>query len=75
MRVSGHASDAKGGTLELIIQPIPEEPGAPDGPSTSVNSDSKSAGEFAALPVVALPRWWRGRQIVSMLNLPQSVAL
>ena len=29
MRVNGHASDAKGGTLELIIQPIPEEPGAP----------------------------------------------
>jgi hypothetical protein len=36
MRVNGHASDAKGGTLELLIQTIPEEPGAPTGPSTLV---------------------------------------
>ena len=75
MRVSGHASDAKGGTLELIIQPIPEEPGAPTGQSTSVKAIRNQPAEFAALPVVALPRRWRGRQIVSMLNHPQSVAL
>jgi hypothetical protein len=36
MRVNGHATDAKGGTLELLIQDIPEEPGAPTGPSTLV---------------------------------------
>lgn len=36
MRVNGHASEAKGGTLELIIQPIPEEPGAPVDAATLV---------------------------------------
>ena len=36
IRVNGHASDAKGGTLELIIQPIPEEPGTPVGGATLV---------------------------------------
>ena len=34
---------------------------------------SKSAGEFAALPVVALPRAWRAAQIVAMLILLRSV--
>jgi hypothetical protein len=36
MRVDGHASDANGGTLQLHIQPIPDEPGAPAGETTSV---------------------------------------
>jgi hypothetical protein len=35
VRVNGHASDANGGTIDLLIQPITEQ-GAPVGESTSV---------------------------------------
>jgi hypothetical protein len=36
MRVTGHASSADGGTLELVIQVIPDEPGAPAGSATLI---------------------------------------
>jgi hypothetical protein len=72
VRVNGHASDANGGTIDLLIQPITEQ-GAPVGESISVIAVRNQAGVFGALPVVALPGAWRAAQIVAMLILLQSI--
>jgi hypothetical protein len=36
VRITGRASVADGGSLQLIISPIPEEPGAPTGPADTL---------------------------------------
>jgi hypothetical protein len=36
VRITGRASVADGGSLQLIVTPIPEEPGAPTGPADTL---------------------------------------